>query len=185
MNNETRLKGTVRGHTHYTTHRACSLRAVLNRGTPNTRHTQESYPRGGRASGRRTGVVHGDGDLDNSAQWVASGRLGSSRASPRLDRHALIPEARRRRGMSAASGAASEREARTGVDDARVVQACVRVLQAGAGIVRGAAWAHLGRGPALDRPSPAPPATRRRELPAAGSFRGRRRTPAQVRRSRV
>ena len=47
--------------------------------------------------------------------------------------------------MSAASGAASEREARTGVDDARVVQACVRVLQAGAGIVRGAAWAHLGR----------------------------------------
>ena len=46
--------------------------------------------------------------------------------------------------MSGASAAASEREACTGAGGARVVQACVRVLQAGAGIVRGAAWAHLG-----------------------------------------
>ena len=60
--------------------------------------------------------------------------------------------------MSAASGAASEREARTGVDDARVVQACVRGLQAGEGIVRGAARAHLGHaGRLLTGPSSAPP----------------------------
>ena len=56
-------------------------------------------------------------------------------------RRALRPGARRRRGVSVASGATSEREACTGVGGARAVQACVRVLQAGTGI--GAAWAHL------------------------------------------
>ena len=65
--------------------------------------------------------------------------------------------------MSGASAAASEREACMGAGGARVVQACVRMLQAGAGIMRGAAWAHLERaGRLLTDPSSAPPATRRR-----------------------
>ena len=70
----------------------------------------------------------------------------SARVAPRrLDRRAL---ARRRRSMSAASGATSEWEACTGW---AVLVPCVRVRARAAGwrghraFVRGAAWAHLGR----------------------------------------
>ena len=97
-------------------------------------------------------------------RWPLASTSARSRRSVSIAAHLSTRAARRWCGERRRQSAASAHKA----DGARVVQMRARALQAGAGIVRGAAWAHLGPAVRLwNGPSPAPPATRCRAPSAA------------------